>query len=387
MPFSNIAKLGPPSSKHVEVCVFGPNYGECILIHLGVNNWIVVDSCTVGTTQPSALAYLESIDVDPAVAIKAVIATHWHDDHTRGLSKLIKAAPAAHLCIANALTNPEFLRFKARMRKNKSTVAGTKLNEFSQMLAEILQRLDSGSLNFTLANARTSIFGLEANETSLGLKCQLGALSPSHGDVVEFLGRIATEMPARRKTKRSISAVGPNEVSIVTLLEIGDTTILLGADLENSGKPTGGLEAIIQSHRGRAFGKPASLFKISHHGSETAYNEDIWEEMLAPNAFAVLTPWRNGGGRLPTKEGVERISSQTDRAYITASDARSKSTKSRPPSVKRQLRESNARVRSLVAEPGIVRFRSSAPALDNWVVELFGAACHVKQFVRRKPAS
>ena len=173
MPFSNIAKLGPPDSKHVEVCVFGPNYGECILIHLGADNWIVVDSCTVGSTQPSALAYLESIKVDPAVGIKAIIATHWHDDHTRGLSKLIAAAPAAHLCIANALTQLEFLRFKARMQKNTSTVAGTKLNEFSETLLEIRRRLDTGLLNFTLANARTSIFGLDATQTSLGLKCEV----------------------------------------------------------------------------------------------------------------------------------------------------------------------------------------------------------------------
>jgi metallo-beta-lactamase superfamily protein len=384
MPFSNIAKLGPPDPRHVEVCVFGPNYGECVLVHLGVNNWVVVDSCTVGSTQPSALAYLESIKVDPAVGIKAIIATHWHDDHTRGLSKMITAAPAAHICIANALTELDFLRFKARMQKNKSTVAGTKLNEFSETLLEIRRRLEAGSLNFTLANARTSIFGLDAAQTSLDLKCEVTALSPSHGDVVEFLSRIATEMPARRKTKRSISSVGPNEISIVTLVKVGDTTILLGADLENSGKSTSGLEALIQSHRGRAFGNPASLFKISHHGSETAYNEDIWQEMLIPNAFAALTPWRNGGGRLPTKEGVKKIASQTDNAYITTSDARSKSIKSRPPSVKRQLRESNARVRLLAAEPGIVRFRSSAPDLDNWSVELFGAACHVKQFVRRK---
>src|SRR6516164_161156 len=35
--------LGPPRPDQVEISVFGPSYGECIVAHLGHGNWIVVD--------------------------------------------------------------------------------------------------------------------------------------------------------------------------------------------------------------------------------------------------------------------------------------------------------------------------------------------------------
>src|SRR5690349_22292271 len=102
--------IGAPDPDEVEIAVFGPNYGECILVHLGVSNWLVIDSC-IASGAPAALTYLNAIKVDPSIALKSIVVTHWHDDHCRGLSKLIEAAPSATLCLASALTEREFLQF------------------------------------------------------------------------------------------------------------------------------------------------------------------------------------------------------------------------------------------------------------------------------------
>jgi hypothetical protein len=35
MPFSEMQASGRPDPDQIEVCVFGPNYGECVVVHLG----------------------------------------------------------------------------------------------------------------------------------------------------------------------------------------------------------------------------------------------------------------------------------------------------------------------------------------------------------------
>jgi hypothetical protein len=242
------------------------------------------------------LAYLRAIGIDPATAIKRIVATHWHDDHYKGFSKILYAAPAAHVWIATALTDKEFVQFSSRIGKNRSTVAGNKLSEFSKTFAEILRRNEATLLTFGFASANSSIYRLSASETGHGFPCEILALSPSHGDVLNFMRRIAAGMPGSRQTKRAVPSPEPNEVSIATMIFIGTaTSILLGADVENSGGPTAGWEAIVGAHRLSALAPRASVYKIPHHGSENAHNADVWRELMTPNPLAALTPWRKGG--------------------------------------------------------------------------------------------
>src|SRR5436309_1281765 len=125
-------------------------------------------------------------------------------------------------------------------------------------------------------------------------------------------------MPRIRQTKRAVPSPQPNDVSIAALIRIGPVSVLLGGDLENSGSSAAGWEAVITSHNQSAFGSPASLYKIAHHGSENAHNLDIWGKLLRDDPLAVLTPWRRGSTRLPTREGVKAILDQTRRAFATA---------------------------------------------------------------------
>ena len=53
----------------IEVSLFGPGYGECLVLHLGDNTEIyIVDSCIHphNRRQPVALAYLHHMHIDPA---------------------------------------------------------------------------------------------------------------------------------------------------------------------------------------------------------------------------------------------------------------------------------------------------------------------------------
>jgi Metallo-beta-lactamase superfamily len=224
MPFSEIAAVGPPHSDQIEICIFGPNYGECIVAHVGNGNWIVVDSCIHGDTkEPVALVYLRSIGINPATAIKVILATHWHDDHYRGFSQILSAAPAAHVWIASALTDREFLQFASRMGKNKTAVAGNKLSEFSKTIGEIRRRHEAGLPTFGFASAKTSMYRVGAGVSGHGFPCEILALSPSHGDMLNFMSRLAADMPRSRQTKRAVPSPQPNHLSMATMISVGST--------------------------------------------------------------------------------------------------------------------------------------------------------------------
>ena len=50
-----------PKEEEIEVSIIGPGYGECILLHVGHNDWVVVDSCiNPKTKKPAALEYLKT---------------------------------------------------------------------------------------------------------------------------------------------------------------------------------------------------------------------------------------------------------------------------------------------------------------------------------------
>ena len=86
----------PPNADQVEVTLLGPGYGECAVIHLGNGHWALIDSCLDSDTgRPAALSYLEGMGVDPATAVRLVLATHCHDDHVGGMGCHLSEVHAA----------------------------------------------------------------------------------------------------------------------------------------------------------------------------------------------------------------------------------------------------------------------------------------------------
>jgi len=91
-----------PHTNEFEIVLFGPGYGESILLHVGGGRWVVIDSCLDGSKNPVSLEYLTQIGVEPSGAIKAVIATHWDEDHIRGMTSILQRCPDAEFCCAGA---------------------------------------------------------------------------------------------------------------------------------------------------------------------------------------------------------------------------------------------------------------------------------------------
>ena len=361
----------------VELSFFGPGFGECVAINLGANDWIVVDSCVNPTTgEVAALSYFSQIGVSPVDSVKLVIATHWHDDHVRGLGKLYRECSNATFVCSTALSQKEFNQLVER-NKISRTIVKNGLSEFAEVFDELCTRMKGkqpSSIKWAIAD--TSLWNNVGCPSASLWRCTVHSLSPSHTSFTNSQIDIAKLLVSQDPANNVLlpKDINPNHISVVLHLQIGDYAILLGSDLEETGHPGTGWSVIVDSTT-----KPeskASIFKIPHHGSVTAHNEDIWNEMLTENPCAVLTPFVNGNVYLPKDTDVARIATYSDNAYST-SDRRIGKTAGRTAAVAKTLREMEAVAVVKSANPPMgqvkVTFNPQVTPLDAKVELLYGA--------------
>ena len=352
----------PPERDEFELALFGPGYGESIALHVGDGVWVVVDSCVDEDRAPRALRYLETIGVDPAEAVALIVATNWHDDHICGMAHLVDACNQASFCCAAALCEKEFLSAVAALEHGHLTVAGSGVGELYKVFTH-------------LENARRRpIHALANRRIFVSNGCEVWSLSPSDRAYQNFLTAIGSLVPSVGSAKRRAPHLSPNEAAVALWIEIGDVSVLLGSDLERRG-----WIEILQS-AARPPGK-ASAFKIAHHGSGNAHVPQVWQRMLDSDPFAILTPWRRGRRALPAAQDLRRIHSLTANAYASATnDSAVASRTRRNRAVDRTIKESSIKMRRLGMSLGAVRLRKGIGSTGPWRVELFGAACHLRNF-------
>lgn len=366
---SNSKAALPPEISQIEVSLLGPGYGESVLIHLGNNKWIIIDSCIDSKTlQPAPLEYLKSIGVDPETAVVLIIATHWHDDHVRGISKVLSACPNAKFCHSAALRDKQFLNYVFTFGERNPISAGSGTEEWIKVL-DVLH--DRPAIR---AAMNRKVHYMSANESGHGAECSVYTLSPSDKQVDFFLRSIAKLFP-NEVTKYRATQPDDNHQCIVTWIEIGEHSILLGGDLIETADPDSGWSVIVKSKERPQ--RNAAIFKVPHHGSENAHNDNVWSKMLSTQPYAIVTPYNRGKKKIPTPSDVVRIEAYTSNGYATAKLSSSKSTVNRPAAVERTIKETVGKIRKIQPNTGLVRLRNSLSGPHDWSVELFGSACKV----------
>lgn len=366
-----------PAADELEVNVFGPGYGECCLVHVGGGSWIIIDSCIdAETDRPSALVYLEAIGVNPADSLKLIVASHWHDDHIRGMPSILNLCKSARFSSSAALNRVEFVQVLTAYDQNRAIQCGSGTGEIVSTL-RILRERNSHPVR---ASASARLLQLGATETGHGRRVEVWSLSPSNAQFEEFIKEIGTLLPVEKEVKLRVTPTSPNHLSVVIWVAIGSEALLFGADLEEVGKSDFGWSAITASDT-RPAGR-ALFFKIPHHGSRTGHHPDTWAQLVEDEATCVLTPWRLGGAFLPTRDDVTRLLGHTNCGFST-SNLRSTPRTRRPYPVEKQIRET-AKLRSIDLKTGHiqVRRRLSASRLEN-SVGLSPEACSLADLLTR----
>lgn len=350
-----------PSRHEVEVSLFGPGYGECVVVHLGEGEWIIVDSCENDVGVPVALAYLESLGVDVATAVRLVVVSHWHDDHVRGIARVVDAAQAARVVFSIALGKKE--------------------------LAELCEvRSVSGATSSGIDEMRRVLTTLEARQSPLwagpdrrvfqragAISSEVWTLSPADDRFTETLAVFRSALAATASLR--VAPLQPNETAIALHVSVGERVLLLGSDLEETGI-RGWTSIVASTSRPQAH---ADLYKVAHHGSVTGHHDTIWSDLLQTGPVCVLSPFRRGNVELPSAADGRRLrASGAERLYQTSA-GQPPSTVRRTGAKKKAIERFVRRIVPALAPCGHVRLRTDArSSADPWRVDLDANAFRVE---------
>lgn len=349
-----------PAVDEMEITVFGPGFGEAIAIHVGAGHWILIDSCIdPGAKLPASHVYLKKIGIEPS-QVKVIVASHWHDDHVRGISDLAGRYPEAEFIMSAALNNREATAFLCA----HNGVSASGLSRGTNELYAVINRRDKV---FPVMQ-RSSVMEINAN----GRNVRVVALSPVPAAFSQSIAHFAQHLPRRAggSPVNHAPELRPNFEAVAIHIDFDGDAALFGSDLEDHERF--GWTAVVTDHWCKSK-SPGSAYKVAHHGSHTGDHSQIWTTLLTQNPTISLTPFSLGSVNLPTNGDKNRIKSKTRNAYISSGATRrpdiDKVILKRLSDVCRKL----ARVNSGF---GAVRLRKVVGD-QSWTAELFGDACNL----------
>lgn len=342
---------GPPAADEIEVTLFGPGFGEAIAVHWGEGAWLLVDSCiNPDTKNPASEEYLDCIGVG-ANQVQAIVASHWHDDHVRGISKLVSKYTDANFVVSAVFNDKEAAAFLSAYGDGSSSgiTGGAK------------------ELYFSYESCENVSYALHKSIVVEDKAVTVTALSPLHGAFAQSIAHLAQYLPKKGGSINYAPDLKENLEAIVLHIDLGYDAILLGSDLMNH--INFGWAAVV-ADKWSGSRRLASAYKVAHHGGKSGDSPQIWATMLQAEPVACMTPWTLAGNRLPTDEDQKRVKGNSSNAYITSGASR------RPKMERAQLKRLGDIAKNITLVNsgfGAVRLRKQISD-QEWGVELFGAA-------------
>lgn len=361
----------PPLNSEFEFSLLGRGkaYGESIVLHLGNNEWGIIDNCINQKTKESlALEYLYQLKV-PFDNVQFIVCTHWHQDHTTNITSLFEKCPNAKFYVSAALNCRDFETLLCIKGNIKSFFNPTrqflKLMEYARDTKRKVIRVNQDKTLFS------NFIG--------GQNLKVFALSPTEETIHHFEKTTKKMMENIFGLESIVRKPEPNLQSVVCYIKIGDFSILLGGDLENDNKEGLGWQGVLESVELNANTKKSIIFKIPHHGSENAYDEKIWKQMVMfKKAHVVTTPLVRGKNTLlPNSEMIQNICHFSKNFYLTSNPYSIKPSK-HSRDVQKYIRRCGLNISKVAQEFGQVRFRKDFSKENTRLrIEKFGEGCKI----------
>lgn len=362
----------PPHNLNVfQVTVFGSGYGESIVVHVGNNEWIIIDSCLdTENGRPCAINYLESLGVDMATAVKHVFASHWDTDHIRGLAEIVRLSKNATFHVSGALDVGEFLTLLYG-QADLGGLSQRAVTEFLEIIEELKRRKEANAGAIPLEFATESKL-IERDKIFIDRKFahrEIITLSPSSAAIMRGQKGIASLIPGYGQPRTDVTRLkNNNHTSVVMWIKVAETGLLLGSDLEEIRRSDDGWENVVNL-RTRPDG--AKFFKIPHHGSETGHHERVWQEMIDRSHISVVTSFNHGKVRLPYIEDIRRIAGYSDNSYLAGAlvlDSKAKFDRE----TDKTLRKLNKAILRMTTKTGRLTLSKEIHSAGAWDIECSG---------------
>ncbi len=350
-----------PAPDELEISLFGPGFGECILVHYGDGKWMTIDSCLdKDRVNPTALSYFAKLELDPSECVTHTIITHPDGDHVGGIQMLFSSCKSSRLVCPSVLSDKDMITYAEFF----SRIDLSPLTRTTHELVEVLRECTRRDPKYPVYVKQDTIIARQPNLT-------ITALAPSDSKIKKFLTHISQLIPREKTDRRAPGKLSPNAVSTVILVEFHEISLVLGADLEE--QPGKGWTNILDDSVCFDSAVAPILFKIAHHGSENADCPEFWGKL--DNPIGMLTPFNRGRKKLPSLSDVKRILDYTGAAFSTASFRTQKIR--RLAQVDRILNDHGMRRQNIFPDAGQIRIRIDK--CGNITHKLFGGAVHLSR--------
>jgi hypothetical protein len=345
-----------PAAGELEVSIFGRGFGEAILCHLGDDRWLAIDSFRAEDGRPVAQSHLARLGVD-VTRIRRVVATHWDDDHSKGLGELVRTAKPEVVWMSQVLNRTEVFEFATEhQRRAHPSVDSTGVDEF----LGVLRATSTDQIKW-------AVIGLPLWDDG-GVR--VDALAPTHATVSDGFAALGV-VPPEAEGVDVVRGVDPNMCSVVLLISTGVHRMLLGADLE-CGRAGRGWIGVVASEEIVRLGlrdAPAQVIKVPHHGSPDAQLDAVWDELLV-EPQSVTT--RFSPSRRPRQADRDRLRSRSVAGYLVGRPGPAELADSDPMD-RRVLEATEGGLWGLDGDVGHVRMRCPIGASSaSWSVTTSG---------------
>ena len=294
----------------VNITVFGPGFGESIIIYIPSLGWGVIDSCihrAKNVTINPALEFLKSQNV---TRLSFLVLTHPHNDHFQGLNLLIEhfLGRIERICYYSGDGIREYRTFLAK----KHLLREPGLVALSRIFKKFAQAKEAGA-HILKMSERTEIVRRNRYGNS---EVEIIALSPSEESIARYVQLLHEAIP--RKDGHFSGEMKDNDHNLLSsaiLCKVQNLSLIFGSDLEVGKTKHMGWKGVMRNPDSPELA--AHFVKIPHHGSENAFYEPVWKE-FSKNSLpvSVITPYDRSS--LPRIEMIKRISKFSSKIAITA---------------------------------------------------------------------
>ena len=311
--------LTHPKLNELQICVFGPGYGESILLHIPFVGWGIIDSCEVKINKKPVVLplqyFLEAVEDNEFPELSFVILTHPHEDHYKGLDKTIATYPGTikRICRYNGVG----------IRELKEYLISQKLvhNEQLPGLIDVFKASDIAKKNGAqerFLSELTDVFAYNDidiegfGKTNIALK----ALSPSAGSAKKYTEMLYKTFPKIGEPLKFANDSAHNLISVCLLLMIGDLQVLFSSDVEDHPSEEIGWKCIVKNNDCPNLW--TNLVKVAHHGSISGFNDSVWKAHKSRfKPLSIVTPFVKGNNYMPGSEDLDRYKKVSSNVGVT----------------------------------------------------------------------